>query len=218
MASACLVDHLGCRWILTVSHAVGDGGCWAVECGFEPGRGTRLYQLGTMNFAALGELGCGNARALDLAYVKVPVDLVPRWQPANAAGNLITDLPRELASLSFTAPSGQRDYGFAGNVQLSRETHRGQLYFATEQVAYSGLRYACDEDEFCVFELPSDRHRDEWLKGTSGAPIVDQEGNAVALVCRAGNQPNTIRAIPMRYFRPLLEASAREDEDSVGLA
>ncbi len=77
ISSGCLIDYRGNHWLLAVEHSTGDMGHWAVEVGFERGRGTQLYQIGPMNFVARGNLS-GVLQDLDMAYARVPVDLQPR--------------------------------------------------------------------------------------------------------------------------------------------
>ena len=53
IASACLVDHGGHRWILTVAHATGNLGRWAIEMEFDEPRGAKLLNIGAMHFTGL---------------------------------------------------------------------------------------------------------------------------------------------------------------------
>jgi hypothetical protein len=48
ISSGCLADYGGCRWVFTVQHSTGNRGKWAIEVGYEAGRGTKLYQIGEM--------------------------------------------------------------------------------------------------------------------------------------------------------------------------
>ncbi|MGH9643505.1 MAG: hypothetical protein ACRD3Q_13910, partial [Terriglobales bacterium] len=47
-----------------------------------------------MNFVARGNLSNDMVTDLDMAYVQVPVDLQPRWQPTNEHGEIAQDEPR----------------------------------------------------------------------------------------------------------------------------
>lgn len=197
MASGCLAEYLDRRWLLTISHDVEDGGNWAVEVRFDVGKGALCYQLGQISFGP----------GLDLGYVEVPSDLEPRWQPSDDNGNSIADLPRELVTLRFSPPMEGEEFGFAGNVRPLLEKPGGPAIFATKQVAYPGLRYVGDDSEYHLFQLPENRPDGTWLKGTSGSPILDSSGAAVALVSRPGDTPDTIRGISLKQFEPLLAAA-----------
>lgn len=80
VASGGLVDYHGKRLILTVQHATGDMGNWAVEVRFEPGSGTQLYQIGAMNFLKIGDIASGTPKDVDFSYAQVPGDLKPMQQ------------------------------------------------------------------------------------------------------------------------------------------
>jgi len=79
-ASGCLVDYHGKRLVLTVQHATGDMGNWAIEIRYEPGRGTQLYQIGSMDFLKVGNLLSGTVSDVDFSYASVPGDLQPMQQ------------------------------------------------------------------------------------------------------------------------------------------
>ena len=48
MASGCLLDYHGKRLLLSVQHATGDQGDWAIELVQEKGYGAKYYRLGAM--------------------------------------------------------------------------------------------------------------------------------------------------------------------------
>ena len=72
IASGCLVDHLGKRILLTVSHATGDNKNWAIQLRYVPKKRTELYQLGAMMFLAKGTMQSDKLDDVDFSYVKVP--------------------------------------------------------------------------------------------------------------------------------------------------
>jgi hypothetical protein len=59
IASGCLADYVSKRSLLTVAHAPKKAGKWAIELRYEPGRGTKLYSVGAMNFLKKGTLQSG---------------------------------------------------------------------------------------------------------------------------------------------------------------
>lgn len=44
-ASGCFIDYRGRKILLTVSHAVGNQGNWAIQLKYVPNKGTAQYQL-----------------------------------------------------------------------------------------------------------------------------------------------------------------------------
>jgi hypothetical protein len=207
IASGCLVDYRGQRWVFTVAHAMENTGNWAIEVGYEPGRGTKLYKIGQLSFVARYDRTTGGSfETLDMAYTRVPSDLQPRWQPSNEQGQIIHDQPRIILSADLQAqPRGNEEYGFAGNVEPTIETHFGDVYVGTKAACYMDLQFVREENEFYLFKLPFDRPGDLYFRGTSGSPICDREGNVVALVCGPGDTPDTIRGIKIGYFRSALD-------------
>ncbi len=206
ICSGCLADYGGCRWVFAVEHSTGNMGRWAIEVGYEPGHGTKLYQIGEMNFVARASSPSAAFETLDMAYAKVPSDLVPRWQVSNDRGEIILDVPRLVLRPDLRcAPRDGQEYGFSGNIRPTLEQHFDDQYFGAEIACYTGLRFGGEDEDFCYFRLPFEHPGADYFKGTSGAPICDPGGNIVGLVCGPGNKPDTIRGLKISYFRRALD-------------
>lgn len=213
-ASGCLVDYGKRRWILTVSHATGNYGNWAIEVEYGE-RGMGLHRIGAMNFVALIHADEGKSGQLDMAYATVPPKLTPHWQPANDRGEIVADeLKIVFKSALGDIPSPDRRYGFAGNVQPSHETHFGKVHVATMVRSYTGLTFVGEDDKFYHFRLTEARGGDEFFKGTSGSAVCDTDGNPVALVCGPGDEPDTVRAIKIGFFRTAIDATIRSESST----
>jgi len=209
IASGCLIDYGGERWILTVAHATGNMGRWAIEMEYGEERGAKLWSIGAMHFLDLLNLSDDTGQTLDLAYTAVPRDLQPRYQPRDEQAQMMKSLPRiifQQPDLGY-APGGKRLYGFAGGVMASKEHHFGKLWHGTKLVCYPKLSFAGEDEQFYFFKLPFAHPGHEFFKGTSGAPICDRKRNIAALVSGPGNEPDTIRGIKMHYFRSALDTS-----------
>jgi hypothetical protein len=212
IGSGCLIDYGGKRWLLTVAHATGNLGRWAIEMEHDEQRGAKLWGVGAMYFVDLLNLSDGTGQRLDLAYTTVPGDLQPYFQPRDEQAHMMKSLPRVIfqqPDLHYT-PGGKKLYGFAGGVMASKEHHFGKLWHGTNLVCYPKLSFAGENEQFHLFKLPFTHPGHEFFKGTSGAPICDRQGNIAALVCGSGNEPDTIRGIKMHYFRSALDASLPE--------
>ena len=92
-ASACLVDYGGHRSILTVAHATGNLGRWAIEMEFDD-FGAKLWNIGAMHFTGLINFTKGIAEPLDMAYAKVANGLQPNWQERDRDEKIIRTTPR----------------------------------------------------------------------------------------------------------------------------
>ena len=198
-ACACLIKHHNRYILLTVQHATGDAGNWAVELAFDPGKGTQLYELGTMNFIAEGCLGKPGLRNIDFSYVEVPTTLRSFYQEIDPRTRQIRSQKQRLLSIPLfdRDPDPSLLYGFSGYVMP--EMH--PTAFVTEPRIYAGLLYQGAEGDYCVFRLPFNHPGHEHFEGCSGAPILDSKGSAVALVCRGDMDSNQIYGVSLRKYK-----------------
>ncbi len=212
IASCALVDYGGERWVLTVAHATGDGkGNWAIEMGFEEGRGAKLWSIGPMTFMDQVTFTKGSSVQLDLAYARVPRDLQPILEYRDENEQLIRTAPRRILKSNLrTAPTKRKIYGFAGNIKPTSGPPVTMNWLLTELVCYPTLKFVGEFDHYYQFKLPFSHPGHEEFKGTSGSPICDRQGNVVALVCGPGKEPDTIAGIKMSYFRSALDVELQQ--------
>jgi hypothetical protein len=203
MASGCLVDYAGRRFLLSVHHAVQMGQArWAVDLGAEPGKGQAVYYLPTFNY--VGELNSASRELnmIDFCFVEVAPDLVSIFQNATPRG-ISDERARHVFDADLTiTPSANQLYAFAGEVK--HEMHGVYAVVAAMNV-YPGLKFLRSEGEYHVFSLPVPHPGHEAFQGCSGAPIVDQDRNVVALVCSGDSESNTIWGVSLARYKFALD-------------
>ena len=202
-ASSCLVDYRGRRILLTVSHATGDQGDWALQLRYVPQKGTELYRLGAMNFLAKATLASPILRGVDFSYVEIPYNTVAYRQEIEAPTNKI----KNEAHITIHAPtlsefpSADDTFGFCGMVLPAQEKHFSQLYFSGEVRIYEGLSFLRTEGDYYVFKLPFRHPGHLHFQGCSGAPIINGAGIPVALVCGGQEEHDEIWGISLAAYK-----------------
>ena len=204
LASGCLIDYGEKRILLTVQHATGDMDNWAAEIKFEQHKGTKLYQLGSMNFLKSISINKLNVTDVDFSYIEVPKGFESFHQEIDPSGNISSEIPRKICTALFDVePSSNESFGFSGQVVPERV---GNLLITQHRV-YDGLKYKESIEDYHVFELPGKHPGHEHFQGCSGAPIIDTKGNAVALVCKGDEDKNLIYGVSLKKYEVAIAAT-----------
>ncbi|GLQ89405.1 hypothetical protein GCM10007898_29780 [Dyella flagellata] len=204
VASACLADYRGKRILLTVAHATGDQGDWALQVRFAPQQNrTLLRWLGAMNFFAIGNLGSSELKRVDLSFVEIDPSVTAYRQEIDPTKNTIKcETPITVHALTLCEKPDPNDtFGFCGMVLPAQEEHFGQRYFSGEIRTYPELSFLRTEGNYHVFKLPFDHPGHEHFEGCSGAPIINSAGIPVALVCSGCDKHDEIWGISLAAYK-----------------
>lgn len=205
IASGSLIDYAGKRVLLTVSHATGNQGNWAIQLRYVPGKGTNTYQLGAMYFLSKGSLLNPKIENIDSSYVEVPSNLCAYRQEFEKYSGVVkvkSETPITVHSPSLEEiPNSKDKYGFCGIIMPEVENHPSQIILDGKPRIYSGLSFLRTEDDYHFFALPFSHRGHEHFEGCSGAPILSSSGSLVALVCGGCKKTNEIRGISVSAFK-----------------
>lgn len=211
VASGCLAVFKNKRFLLTVEHATGNQGNWAIELEYEKVNGTKLYQLGAMNFLMKFTLPDGNAETVDFSYVEIPDDLLVYRHYLTAKEETIgKDVVCDYKIDSSVQPSKDDCYGFAGGVLTELAPNPflpNRPHLIREFRCYNGLKFDRVDGNFFVFKLPYKHPGHEQFQGCSGAPIVNSKNEPVGLICNGIIERDEIYAISLPIMKIALEAS-----------
>jgi len=208
-ASGALVDYGGNRLLLTVSHATGKPGRWAIQLKYVPGTGTQLFSLGPMNFLAKGSLFAVDAKLedIDFSYAKVPGDLLAfRQQIEPCAKTVECQTAITVHKPSFLdIPEKGVNYGFCGTVRCAPDESLGETYVRREIRVYPGLSFVRTEQEYHYFSLPVPFPGHEHFRGCSGAPILSEDGAIVALLCGGDADEKLVFGVSLRTYKVAID-------------
>jgi len=206
-AAGCLIDFKKKRLLLTVQHATGDMGNWAVEVRYEPSKGTRLFPLNAMTFLASTSINNPKFQDIDFSYVSVPKNFVSYFQVIKPNGQIVLEEKRKVCLAEFDEePKRTESYGFSGYVMPTRISNA----LIMVHKIYLDLKYIGIEDDYYIFKLPMRYPGHEHFQGCSGAPIIDTRGKAVALVCKGDIDKNQIYGISLKKYKIALEVTYGE--------
>lgn len=203
IASGCLIDYLGKRLLLTVYHATGDQGNWAIQKEYVQEKGTCIHQLGSMNFLAKATPSEPKLEAVDFSYVEVPTDFIAYRQEINVTTYSVetkTAITVHTPSL-LDEPEKDQEFGFCGMVIPTLEKHSGQAYLGGDIRMYDQISFLRTKDNYHFFRLPFSHPGHEYFKGCSGAPVIDKSGRLVALVCGGCEKSNEIWGISLKAYK-----------------
>lgn len=205
IASGGLVDFNGHRILLSVFHATKNNGSWGIEVSSDSANGTKLYKPGEFHYVGEMKIGDPIIKEVDFSFREVPNDLVSTLQEIDNSGRIIAEHERSIFELNYSKQlNGNLNYGFAG--QVLPEWHTNNM-LASELRIYDGLKYLRTEDQFHVFQTPVPHPGHEHFQGCSGAPILDEDGDIVALVCSGAVEKNTIYGVSLSRYQALLEVT-----------
>ncbi len=206
-ASGALVNLYGKRLLLTVEHATGDFGDWAIQIKYEPENGTMLYRIGAMNFLKRADINTGECKTVDFSYVEIPEKIAPIKQEITDSLEVIGGTTTEVLELKFPCkPSPYESYGFSGSIKSVLEQHSDALILASEAQIYDGLKYLETRDgDVVVFSMPEIHPGHSEFKGCSGAPIIDSKGTVIALLTGGCESKSEIYGLSLESYRAILE-------------
>lgn len=203
MASGCLIDYSGRRILLSVSHATGNGGIWAIQQQYVPGKGAELYRMGGMNFLKRATMDHPAFEDIDFSYAEVPPSTFAKRQKINPITEEIEfEEYITVHQLSLdSVPMVNSSYGFSGLVKSSLEHHADNLCLVSELRVYSGLSYLRTDGNYHYFKLPFKHPGHEHFKGCSGSPILSESGEIVALLCGGNEETSEVWGISLKAYK-----------------
>ncbi|MBR3675523.1 MAG: hypothetical protein IKN71_00095 [Alphaproteobacteria bacterium] len=185
-------------------------GRWGIICNWDILRGTLIKPLGQMGFLLSGHFTKKMARALvspkainilkangcmeiDLAY-KLTNFIQTEIKLSNDGSNILLKEKRLPLEDNLDVDVDKNEtYTFSGYVKpyekvdvLKKYNVENCYFHVVTPVCFFGLKYTGNKvnlktGEMLIFEM-QDYVEDEYIKGCSGAPILDSKGNLIALV------------------------------------
>ena len=203
IASGCFVRYGEKKLLLSVQHATGNGGIWAIQQQYVPNRGAELYRLGEVNFLMKININTSEIVDVDFSYVEVPESTFAKRQEINpdTAEILTEEYIFTLSSSLEDEPCTNTRYGFSGLVKPSIDQCGGNNCLVTESRVYTDLEYLRTEGDYHYFQLPFKHPGHQHFQGCSGAPIIGEDGKLVALVCGGNIATNELWGISLKAYK-----------------
>jgi hypothetical protein len=227
LGSACIVRYQDTNVLLTVAHVTNVEAATCLFTG-QPVKNnqTPLYSVGAMNYLETFDIikfedqllklqeNSGKKEEIDFGLVDFSYviigDNVKLLQRKTDLGTFTIKAGKKsiIQSNLTDIPKSDTEYGFFGRIKplMIRGTPTADT-FETQEVFYSGLRFIREIKNYYEFELLQPIKSNADFKGTSGAPIMDKDGNLVSLVTHGYEGGTKIYGIALSKFRSGVEAT-----------
>ena len=187
MGSGCFIEYKGFTLFLTVYHTVKNYSLnTGIVADFDENKGVKLLPVGVRPLIIKGDLKTGKFGDLDFAYVKCATMPECYFFILDELGKMKYKTKRIILQTCLTdIPTKTEKYGFAGFIHgrlLSNSTSKFNVALYQELAYYDNLKYKKTNDDYYIFSLPNENYGHDNFQGTSGAPILDSNGNLVSLV------------------------------------
>ncbi len=201
-ASGVIVNYCGKKVILSVFHATRDFTNWAIELKSDFKTGTALKGLGLMGTAVEANIDSDEIKRIDFSYATLPDNIKTYHQVIDTETNQIYEHERMTVDINFDLkPSIQRKYSFFGQTEFKQN---GRIIIPVGKLIMN-MEFIEETEQLYVFKLPYKHPGHIYFKGSSGAPILDDEGNIISLV-RGGEIANDlIYGVKLSKYKSLID-------------
>lgn len=142
---------------------------------------------------------------LDITFTTVNDDILLLQKGFEYQGLEITAGQKIILNLDYTAEPNQKNYfGFFGHI--NHDIFADQI-IKSEVTFKLDLTYQGTYNRFHLFNTPEEIQKKEDFAGTSGAPIIDEKGQLVALTCSVNSGTKSVFAFPISYCKQLIDIS-----------
>lgn len=201
-ASGVIINYCDKKVILSVFHATRNFTNWALEIKSDFINGTWLKELGQMGTAVEGNLNSEDINRIDFSYNTLPTDIKCFHQVIDYETNQILEHERLTLDYDFeTEPSNDKKYSFFGQTEFKKN---GRIIIPVG-ILVMNLDFVKEDGQFYVFKLPYNHPGHKYFRGTSGAPILDNDGNLVSLVCKGNENNDFIYGINLKKYKSLID-------------
>lgn len=197
----CIAGYKGQKFILTVSHVNKNQRNWSIEVKTRYGKRTELYQIGPMIFLKKLNILTEEFKDIEFSFVKLTENVSPYYQEFDDQGNETLSIPRTVLDLNIDNKLIENNkFGFAGKTRF--KSYENFLY--GEPRIVKNMTFVKQKEDLFIFKLPSKHPGHEYFKATSGAPIIDNFGNVVALVTSGDLENDLIYGVSLNKYKSIL--------------
>lgn len=191
--SGCFVNYKGALLFLTVFHVIETKTniTHGIVVDYDSENGTLLGLVKDFSISAIGNLSTARIDLVDFALKKF-VDPMPPCKCLTSKG--IEGEYERVDRISLTSdfnvsPTIHKEYGFCGLIKGQLIQNKASVGLYSHLAYYDNIRYLESKDLYHVFYVENKNYSHEDFQGTSGAPIIDSDGNLVSLVMCGGISP-----------------------------
>ena len=209
IGSGCLLRIEGRLALLGVRHVTDNLKRWGLQIRYTQQHGMMIFQFGAPTYFSRITFPAGSVHELDFFVLPIALPELPRHQKWEALDICSRDEPVRIFELGdLVYPNEHDTYEFAGLVQPclidGPAKHAFYEMVLTEE---SNMKFEADEKERFRFSLSHPHPGHPFYRGTSGAPITDQEGNLTALVMSGCECTASVFGFPLLRHLPVILAT-----------
>jgi len=190
---------------LTAGHNLKKPGVWTLETNLVLADRTLHVPLKDIQFLAQIDLHDNELEDIDLAWARIPqeeikeaLSLLPKDQKHQV------ELPLYRGPLN-EEPTRSSSYGFAAWNRTEFHPGISQLLSEASYEVYMCYAGTCTKDGLYEFRLARSHQGWKYYKGSSGAPIADEEGLIVAFVAGGDPDKDLIYGVPLARYHSILD-------------
>jgi hypothetical protein len=201
-ASGVIINYCGKKVILSVFHATRDFSNWAVEIKSDFATGTLLKGLGLMGSACEANIISYDIKRIDFSYATLPDNIQTFHQVIDTETYQIYEHERMILDINFEIiPTSDKKYSFFGQTEFK---NNGMVIIPVSKLIMN-MDFVGESEGFYIFKLPFTHPGHKYFRGTSGAPILDDDGNIASLVCGGKVENDLIYGLKLSKYKSLID-------------